>query len=174
MDDLLQAAAGLNHQIGRQDETIDRTSVAYTEKLFQLVRRRRDALTAIHHLTKTQSSLSGDSKAEMLARLLAQKQIHLDELADITFQMAVFQQDDPESRNWSSPQRREQCQVLADEAKELLAKVIRYEEKTISEMSEQRDAVAAQLQSGKDSVLAKNAYQAGEQLEEGQLDLGGL
>jgi len=45
------------------------------------------------------------------------------------------------------------------------------EEKTISLVEEKRNAVAAQLQSGSDSVLASSAYQADLQLEEGQLDI---
>ena len=60
---------------------------------------------------------------------------------------------------------------LADEAQRILREIIDHEQSMLTTLTMQRDAVAAQLQQGRDSVLATHAYNSQALLESSTLDI---
>jgi hypothetical protein len=145
-----------------------------TELLLHCMRQRRDILLALRGLTTTQRESSAASDPTVTLGILSRKSTLLDELAFIHQQLRPFHHDDPEQRYWAIPEQRQQCQLLADEGQQLLREIIDIEQATVQAITTHRDAVAAQLQNGTDSVLANNAYTAGEQLHASSLDLSNL
>ena len=153
---------------------VDTNSTEGTQLLLQCMRQRRDLLQALRVLSDSQTAAAQNSDVSVTLGILSRKEVLLEELALIREQLRPFHHDDPEQRHWSSPAARRECQQLADEGDRLLNETMRIEEITLAEVSGQRDAIAAQLQNGKDSILAHNAYTAGEQLDESSLDLSDL
>lgn len=147
---------------------------AGTELLLQCMRHRRDTLLALHGLTTAQCALPLASDPSVTLGILARKSSLIDELTAIHEQLQPFHHDDPEQRLWPVPEQRQLCQQIADEGQQLLREIIAMEQATVEAVSMQRDAVAAQLQNGTDSVLASNAYTAGDRLHASSLDLSNL
>ena len=147
------------------------SQLASTEHLLECMRQRRNLLLAIRKLTEAQQASTGGSDASVTLGILARKESLIDELLILHQQLQPFHVDVPEQRVWSSPQRRVECQQLSDEGKALLTEILLIEQATIEQLSVKRDAVAAQLQNGTDSILASSAYTAGDLLGESSLDL---
>ncbi len=145
-----------------------------TELLLQCMRQRRDVLLALRSLTTAQRESSLASDPTVTLGILARKSNLLDDLTGIHQQLQPFHFDDPEQRHWSLPTQRQLCQQLADEGQQLLREIIDMEQATVDAIATHREAVAAQLQNGTDSVLASNAYTAGDRLHASSLDLSNL
>jgi len=154
-----------------QTESPHPVSEAYTDKLFESMQLRMELAQSLLALAKAQHSAVAQEDPNVTVSILGRKQTVLDSLVSLQATLGPSFSDEPESRVWSSPERRQECRTLADSSSKLLAQAMQLEEKTISLVEEKRNAVAAQLQSGSDSVLASSAYQADLQLEEGQLDI---
>ncbi|MEO8271114.1 MAG: hypothetical protein ABI557_15440, partial [Aureliella sp.] len=92
----------------------------------------------------------------------------------IQIKLKPYFNDDPEQRVWKSAQHRQRCRRLADHGQRLLQETMQLEQQALREMTSRRDAVAAQLQDGKDSILAHTAYMADSFLGESALDISGL
>jgi hypothetical protein len=146
-------------------------SIEDTELLFTCMQQRRDVLLAVRFLTEAQVAASQMADVNVLLGILARKEALLEEFALLNRTLMSFQQPDPEQRLWASPARRQECQSLASEGNRLLAEIIKIDEATLTDMTNHRDAIASQLQNGTDSILAHNAYTAGEQLSDSFLDL---
>ncbi len=144
---------------------------ANTELLLQCMRQRRDLLLALRALTNSQQEAMQTSEPSVTLGILSRKSNLLDELAQIHQRLIPFHHDDPEQRQWATPERRQLCQQLANEGQQLLREIIAVEQVTVDAISMQRDAIAAQLQNGTDSILASNAYTAGDMLNQSTLDL---
>jgi len=147
---------------------------AGTEFLLQCMRHRRDILLALRALTSAQRESSLASDPTVTLGILARKSSLIDELTAIHQQLQPFHHDDPEHRFWPVPGQRQLCQQLTDEGQQLLREIIDMEQATVNAIATHRDAVAAQLQNGTDSVLASNAYTAGDRLHASSLDLSNL
>lgn len=155
-------------------QPLDPHSTEYTEALLQHMSGRLEILSRLRDLGRQQSATATTANADATLNILARKQTLLDELRALHSRLGPYQADDPEARVWTSEQRREQCRQLADESRRILQEVISLEQTTIDEFSNCRDAIAAQLQDGTDSVLAHSAYTAGNSLSDGELDLSDL
>ena len=138
------------------------------------MRQRRDLLVALRSLTNAQQDAIQTSEPSITLGILARKSSLLDELSEVHYQLIPFHHDDPELRTWATPERRQLCRQLADEGQQLLREIIAVEQATVDAVSTQRDAVAAQLQDGTDSIIASNAYTAGDLLNQSTLDLSNL
>lgn len=145
-----------------------------TEILLECLRQRREVLLALRNLTDAQRNPARGGDASITLGILGRKEGLLDELSRIHEQLRPFREEDPDQRVWASPDRRRECQRIADEGQQLLQEILRTEETTLYEVTTQRDAIAAQLRNGTDSILANNAYTAGDALNESSLDLNNL
>ncbi len=153
---------------------VDTNSTAGTNLLLQYMQQRRDILYALRLLTDSQTQAARSADVNVTLGILSRKESLISELTALLQLLQPFHADDPDQRQWSSAEARAQCRRLAEEGDRLLEETVRIEESTLAEVTSQRDALAAQLQNGKDSILAHNAYTAGVTLNESSLDLSNL
>lgn len=149
----------------------DRNSIEYTEQLLAYMSDRLEVLKLLKAIGRSQSEASLSSEMNTTMSLLARKQTLLDRLVTIGSEMEPYMSDDPEQRIWATPERRQECQKIADQGNALLHEALQQDQSLINEMTARRDAIAAQLQDGKDSILAHSAYTADSLLNESQLDI---
>lgn len=154
--------------------TIDRQSTQYTERLLTLMEKRRSVLLALQALGRSQAEAATDSDMNATLGILARKQTLLEELVAVAAELEPYLLDAADERNWDSAEKRALCRQIADDGNRLLQETIQREQTTIDALSLRRDAIAAQLQDGKDSTLARNAYASNSVLQQGELDIQDL
>jgi hypothetical protein len=153
--------------------SMDRTC-QYTETLVDCMQERLELLEALRALADAQAAASEHPEIDTTLSLLARKQALLQELANIQEKLSPYMRDDPNQRLWSSSDRRQHCQQLADQGQHLLQATLQLEQHSLEKMTSRRDAVAAQLRDGQDSILAHTAYRADQLLGESILDISSI
>lgn len=148
------------------------SSTEYTELLAKYMQARLDIAQALLALARSQFDSADSEDNNLTVSILSRKQNLLEELDEVQRNLAPYHNDDPEDRVWAAPARRTHCQNIAEQSRTILLETMRLEEATIRQLETRRQAVAAQLQSGSDSVLASNAYQTSTHLDESVLDIG--
>ncbi len=148
-----------------------RLDVEYTDRLAELVLAKVQTLQQLCELAKQQASITQTSDATILLSFLARKQPLMDCLQDLQEELAEYQDDDPEQRVWRSPEDRKACQVASDRCQQLLSEIVLLEKQSLDEMSQRRDALAAQLQDASDANHAAHVYHSADALVESSLDL---
>lgn len=146
----------------------------YTETLLACLQERCELLEALKVLADAQALAASQTEIDTTLGLLGRKQSLLDELAAVQQRLQPYMGDDPEQRLWSSPDRRRHGQQLAEQGQRLLQATMHLEQQALEQMTSRRNAVAAQLQDGRDSILAHTAYMADSLLGSGALDIGDL
>lgn len=146
----------------------------YTDFLLDCMRQRRELLETLKTLAESQAMTAEQTEIDLTLGVLGRKQALFEELADVQRLLQPYMHDDPESRLWRSAEQRERCRQLAEQGQRLLRETMHIEQLTLQEMTSRRDAVAAQLQDGQDSILAQTAYQADSMLGAGALDIADL
>jgi len=167
------ASLGL-HKTRENTVELDPNSTDYTERLLQCMQQRLELLQALVGLTNAEREASDNDDIDVTLGLLARKQGLIDDLVDVQSSLQPFMHDDPEARVWSSPERREECRRLADAGGQLLLRILQLDQTAIEQLTSKRDAVAAQLRDGQDSILARTAYTADSVFQEGTLDVQDL
>ncbi len=144
----------------------------YTERLLNLMQRRLELLQSLDAVCDLQTECTDDPDVSVLLKVLSRKQVLLEELEVLRQDLEPYLLDDPARRVWKSIERRQYCQLIAEQGHNLLRKMMAGDEATLQEVSRRRDAVASQLQDGTDSVLARTAYTADYILDASELDIG--
>lgn len=152
-------------------ESLMRRDVEYTDNLFGLMQAKVEVLQQLCELARQQGTLTQSGDATLLLNFLARKQPLMDRLVEIQELLSPYADDDPESRVWRTAQWRQACRESSQLCQQLLGEIVLLEKQSLDEMSLRRDALAAQLEDGRDGSLAAQAYQAAESLEGGSLDL---
>jgi hypothetical protein len=114
------------------------------------------------HMSTSQSELVAQHDMSGLMTLLSRKQDLMESLRLIQEDLSPFQSQDPEARTWSSPDRRKMCQEMIAKCDELLQQLIVMENRSLDNMTVQREIVAAQLQQNIDASTVQHAYQTTE------------
>jgi hypothetical protein len=91
-------------------------------------------------------------------KLLAAKQNLLNQLQHVEHQLDPFRHQDPDGRQWSSPQRRQQTRDMATRCESLLNEIMLVEKQCEGELIVRRDAAAIRLQGIHTVTQATNAY----------------
>lgn len=154
--------------------TDNSTEFRYTDFLLECMRQRCELLDALKTLAESQAMTAGQAEIDLTLGVLGRKQALFEELAEVHQKLKPYLTDDPESRLWRSAEQRQHCRQLAEHGQHLLQQTMHIEQQTLQEMTSRRDAVAAQLQDGQDSILAQSAYQADNLLGAGMLDIADL
>lgn len=147
---------------------------AYTQTLVACMEQRLELLEALKALSDVQASVADEADVNTTLGILARKQALLDELNEVQQRLEPYLHDDPEQRVWPSQERRAYCQRIADQGQRWLQATLQIEQITLDKVSSRRDAVAAQLRDGQDSILAQNAYQSDQLFGSSTLDIGGI
>lgn len=146
----------------------------YTERLFACMFQRYELLDALYTLAETQALIASQNDVDVMLGLLARKQTLLEELATVQERLEPYFTDQPDERVWKSIARRELCRKYSEQGQQLLASIMQLEEGTLTELTSRREAVAAQLQDGKDSIIASTAYKTENVLGNSTLDVDNL
>jgi hypothetical protein len=147
-----------------------------TEELFQLVESKLHLLTEMRDLTLTQTDLVAHHDMSALMTLLSRKQGLMDSLHEVQSKLQPFQAQDPESRIWSTPDRRKSCQAMVAQCDAIVQNLIVMENRSLDNMIVQREMVAAQLQQNINASTLQHAYHSSdisETTEEGFLSIEG-
>lgn len=154
--------------------SIDKQSVEYTDRLLELVQRKLELVESLHQLSVSQRDQSIQVDASVTLGLVVRRDSLVDQLLDVQSQLHVYRDDDPERRQWSSAELRQQCRKLVTKIDAKLQEVLLLDQQTLNSMSQHRDSIAAELRHDVDSNLAQQAYTANQSLQPSVLDIGDL
>jgi len=160
---LAKPSALMNHD---PSPTMQGSSEAIsTQNLFDLVESKLHLLTEMHEMSITQSDLVAQHDMTALMALLSRKQGLMDSLHEVQTRLTPFQSQDPDTRNWSHPDRRKACQSMIAKCDALLQQMIVMENRSLDNMVVQRELVSAQIQQNIDASTIQNAYQSCDRIE---------
>ena len=129
-----------------------------TKQLAELIRAKHQCLLQLRELGQRQRQLIERGELGELLRLLAAKQHVITALQSADRQLAPYQQEDPDSRSWASPQDRARCAQMAAECRQLLEEIMQMEKDNEAQMTRRRNDVAAQLTSLHHADHVRGAY----------------
>ncbi len=131
-----------------------------TDNLADLVDKRHRCLLQLRDLGSKQTKLIATGEMGPLLRLIAVKNQLIGALQTIERELTPFHAQDPEQRNWPTPEARAKCAQQAAACTQLLEEVMQMERENETCMTERRDQVATQLQAAQTASAARGAYQA--------------
>ena len=129
-----------------------------TEVLAGLIDKKYEVLSSLRQLARAQVNVVRDGEMTRLMKLLAAKKDLLQQLQDVEHQIDPFRGQDPESRQWRSPQRREQVRDMTTRCESLLNEIMLVEKQCEGELVVRRDAAASRLQDIHSVTQAAAAY----------------
>jgi len=131
-----------------------------TTDLADFIDKRHRCLLQLRDLGRKQAEWITAGEMGSLLRLIAAKNQLIAALQSIEQGLAPYHAQDPERRNWSTPEARAQCAQQAKACQQLLSEVMELERQNEQNMIARRDQVAAQLQTAQAAGAARGAYQA--------------
>ena len=129
-----------------------------TEILAGLIDKKYEVLSLLRQLARAQVNIVRDGDMTRLMKLLATKQDLLNQLRNVEHEIDPFRNQDPERRQWHSPQRRQQVRDMTTRCDSLLNEIMLVERQCESELVVRRDAAAARLQGIHSVTQATDAY----------------
>ncbi|MEX0818581.1 MAG: hypothetical protein WD070_03280 [Pirellulaceae bacterium] len=141
-----------------------------TELLASLIDNKYEVLSSLKQLAIKQMGIVQEGGMTRLMKLLAKKQLLLNQLDNLERELDPFRSQNPESRRWSSPRRRQQTRDRATLCESLLSEVMQLEKQCEDELVVRRDAVAHRLQRLHSVTQATDAYMSNAPIHN-QLDL---
>jgi len=142
-----------------------------TDLLAELIQRKHACLTQLCLMGRKQYDTVVDGSMTDLLEILAAKQRVLADLQRVQRALAPFQGQDPEQRQWSSPERRQACAVQLGQCEALLRDIVEQEKRSEQELEARRDRAAVQLQEVHTASQARGAYTGRPQPSARRLDL---
>ncbi len=130
-----------------------------TTALAKLVDQKRRLLEQLLAVGRRQGELIGEGDIASLLKLLTAKQQLIAALRSVEQSLAPFHTEDPDTRQWPSPQHRTACAADSATCERLLAEVIALEKEQEGQMVRRRDGVAERLQKTQSAHAASAAYQ---------------
>jgi hypothetical protein len=129
-----------------------------TIALSSLIDSRLAVLVQLLAMSRRQASLIEENDLTPLLTVLAGKQQLVSELQAIDRQLAPYQQQSPESRQWSSSAERTRCQQQAARCEAVLREILLTEKQAEEQMVQQREVVAQRLATFNNTAQAAQAY----------------
>jgi hypothetical protein len=123
-----------------------------------LIDARLAVLVQLLALARRQAAVIGENDLTMLLTVLAGKQQLVTELQALDRQLAPYQRQQPQSRQWPSAAERTRCQQQAARCEAVLREILLIEKQAEDQMTQQRDAVAQRLATFAQSAQAARAY----------------
>jgi flagellar biosynthesis/type III secretory pathway chaperone len=142
-----------------------------TDQLSRLIDARLAVLRKLLEFAERQIAAIDDSDLSTLLRLLAGKQQLVEQLQQLDRALLPYQQQDPETRRWPSPEHRTSCQQQARRCEAVLQEILRVEQQAEAIMQQQRIATAQRLDSLQHAGHAQRAYVATPAAATSRLDL---
>jgi hypothetical protein len=129
-----------------------------TAKLAALIDSRLAVLTQLLALSRQQARVIDAEDLSALLTVLAGKQQLVNQLQLLDRQLAPYQQQAPESRQWASTAERTRCQQQAAKCEAALLEIISAEQQAEHQMTQRRDAVAQRLAAINQTSHAARGY----------------
>jgi flagellar biosynthesis/type III secretory pathway chaperone len=129
-----------------------------TDVLAELIDQKYEVLSLLRQLARAQVTIIQDSDMTRLMKLLATKQNLLNQLQDLERQLDPYRDQDPDSRQWRSPEHRQQTRDMATRCESLLNELMLIEKQCEGDLVVRRDAASTQLQGVHNVTQATNAY----------------
>jgi hypothetical protein len=142
-----------------------------TDRLSQLIDAKLAVLMKLLELAQRQMAAVEDSDLSILLRLLAGKQQLVDQLQQLDGALAPYQQQDPESRRWASPEQRVRCRQQAQRCEAVLREILVVEQQAEAAVQQQRAATAQRLATMQHAAQAQRAYVTSPAVVSSSLDL---
>ncbi len=142
-----------------------------TNQLGGLIAQKEKCLVHLRDLVKRQLALIADGEITQLLKVLSAKQQLIGKLRALEKSLAPFQQQDPESRRWRSPEERAACAEQATACKALLAEIVEAEKASETRLATRRDEIARRLHATHTAARARGAYQNDTGSTTGMLDV---
>jgi hypothetical protein len=137
-----------------------------TEILAELVRQKRECLQQLVELVRRQQSLIEAEEMAHLLDLLAAKQRLVVELEGIERKLHPFRKQKAHERQWASDRQRARCADDLETIKRLLDEILQRETQSEADLSRRRDQAHDQLEGTHRAQDARQAYLAGEDLNQ--------
>lgn len=135
------------------------------DQLLELCANRLMVLKSLRDLTIEQFDRVQSGDTEGLLTMLSHKQNLLDEVQRIQMELRPFQEQDPETRSWSSPEKRAECRFVVEQGQKILQELVSLEGSSIDWLSLQRDSVANELKLHHSATAVRSAYDSHERFE---------
>jgi hypothetical protein len=142
-----------------------------TEILADLLAAKHICLVQMRDIGRRQLEVIDGGDMTSLLDLLSVKQRMLVQLQRIERTLEPFRSQDPEQRQWRTPQHRQACRGQIQQCEGLLAEIMSQEKVCESALRHRRDQAAVQLQDVQLAGRARGAYAAESQQPSSQLDL---
>lgn len=142
-----------------------------TDKLSELIQRKRDHLLSLRDMGKRQMEFVADGEMARLLDVLAAKQRVLNDLQRVERALDPFRDQDPESRVWRNAEARADCARLLDECERLLQETVEQERQSEAALTVRRDEAAVKLHGAHAAGRARGAYSSQNPTSISQLDL---
>ena len=134
------------------------TALHATQQLYRLICQQREVLSELKHFAEVQQKIVQQNELGKLVSLLAAKQKAIQRLQEIDRNLSPFQNQDPESRVWSSEEQRDECRRIAKECPRLLAEVMKLEQTAEETLTAQRETISQQVEQSTTRSQAATAY----------------
>jgi len=131
-----------------------------TERLAELIRKKHHVLVQLRDVGQRQTDLVTSGDIASLLKLLAAKQQLISALHGLERELTPYYAEDPDRRQWPSPQDRAQCAQQAAECNALLEDIVRLEKLGAEKLTMRRNEVADQLQQVHAATHVRSAYEA--------------
>ena len=131
-----------------------------TEQLAELIRKKHDVLARLRDVSQRQTELVACGDIASLLKLLAVKQQLISALQLLERELAPYYAEDPERREWPSPDERTRCAKQAGECNAMLEEIVQIEKLGAEKLMARRNEVAEQLQQVHAAAHVRSAYEA--------------
>jgi|SRR5208282_3508818 len=142
-----------------------------TDILMQLVRARYTCLVQLRDLGRRQLELIDEGNVTALLDVLSVKQKPLNDIQRIEKALDPYRRQDPEQRQWRSPDNRAACAHMVEQCETLLREIVVMEKQCEEVMVQKRDATAVRLEQLRAAGRAHGAYTAPAYQGISQIDL---
>ncbi|MGI9472230.1 MAG: flagellar export chaperone FlgN [Rubripirellula sp.] len=143
------------------------------DELSELITRRWSTLRELLECSRKQIDAIESGQMSDLMRLLSDKQRPISELVSIAEQLRLATHDDPEQRNWASPEMRQRCRDQQHECETMHLELLAIEAECEATLSANRQEVQERLAKVDAGWQAASGYahQSSSPTSGGQLDL---
>lgn len=129
-----------------------------TERLFELIETKLHLLEEMQALTIEQADQVVQHDMTALMVVLSRKQSLMESLQTVQMELLSYRDEDPDSRVWSSPDKRSRCKAMVQRSEQLLSELIVQENRCLDNMNVKRDSVLTQLQQNVAASQLQAAY----------------
>ncbi len=116
-----------------------------TARLTEIAERKLHLLMQLRELSLDQHGFADAHRIDELLSLLSRKSDVIDRLRAIQDELVPFQSQDPDQRQWPSETERVRCRGLFEKSEKMLAELLVIDNRTLGEMTQQREVIGQQL-----------------------------